>query len=164
MVKFFLGVATVAFTSFCGYLLAKKYKKRMLFFQEFFTFNERFLSEISYYRRPVKEFIALYSYTGEFNELIEDIFLKREEGLPGDKIFLGKEEYCFLKEEDKKTVEDYFFMLGKGDSASQKEYFSSIKDRLIFLRNNAEIESKRYVDLYIKIGFLCGLLILILIV
>ena len=160
MIKFFLGIAIVAFTSFCGYLLAKKYRKRMLFLQQFYTFNERFLSEISYYRRPVKEFIALYSYQGEFNDLLIEVFAEREENF----FFAKTDEYGFLKEEDKKTAEDYFFMLGKGDSASQKGYFSSIKDRLISLRSEAEIEAKRYGDLYIKIGFLCGLLILILIV
>ena len=160
MIKFFLGVAIVAFTSFCGYLLAKKYRKRMLFFQEFYTFNERFLSEIAYYRRPVKEFISLYSYQGEFNDLLIDVFSEREENF----LFTKSDEYSFLKEDDKKRTEDYFFMLGKGDSASQKGYFSSIKEQLVSLRNEAESEAKRYGDLYIKIGFLCGLLILILIV
>ena len=51
MAKFLLGVAIVAFMSFLGYLLAKKYRKRRDFFVQFTLFNERFLSEISYYRR-----------------------------------------------------------------------------------------------------------------
>ena len=61
-------------------------------------------------------------------------------------------------------IEDYFFMLGKGDSASQKGYFSSLKDTLVKLENETKIEAKRYGDLYLKIGFLFGLLVLILIV
>ena len=59
-------------------------------------------------------------------------------------------------------VEDYFLMLGKGDSLSQKGYFSSVKEPLLRLQNEAETTCKRYADLYIKLGFLCGLLILIL--
>ena len=163
MIKFFLGVAIVAFTTFCAYVLAKKYRKRMLFFQEFYTFNERFLSEIAYYRRPIKEFIGLYAYQGEFADFLADVFAEREGNTQIGAVLL-EGDYDFLKEEDRKTVEDYFLMLGKGDSASQKGYFSSIKERLFALRNEAEKDAKRYGDLYIKIGFLCGLLILILIV
>ncbi len=164
MVKFFLGVAIVAFTSLCGYLLARKYRKRMLFFQQFYAFNERFLSEIAYYRRPIKEFVSLYSYQGEFNDFLADVFAVREENLDERGAFAKSEKYIFLKEEDRKTAEDYFFMLGKGDSASQKGYFSSVKEILLALRKEAETEAKRYGDLYVKLGFLCGLLILILIV
>ena len=163
LIKFFLGIAIVIFTSFCGYLLARKYRQRMLFFQEFCVFNERFLSEIAYYRRPVKEFIALYSYRGEFNDFLAEIFTVREENLELESLF-SKDKYTFLKEEEKKTLTDYFFMLGKGDSASQKGYFSSVKEKLLSMQKEAETQAKRYGDLYIKIGFLCGLLILILIV
>lgn len=164
LIKFFLGVLIVAFTSFCGHLLAKKYRKRMLFFQQFYTFNERFLSEIAYYRRPIKEFISLHSYEGEFGCFLSEIFTEKEENLPISGMFEKSDEYTFLKEEDRKTISDYFSMLGKGDSASQKGYFSSIKERLLSLRKEAEADAKRYGDLYVKIGFLCGLLILILIV
>ena len=113
LIKFFLGVAIVAFTSFCGYLLSRKYRSRKLFFGQLYAFNERFLSEISYYRRPLKEFIALYSYQGEFNDFLSEIFQERQESVPLGGIFLKTDRYAFLKEEDKKMVEDYFFMLGK---------------------------------------------------
>ena len=55
-------------------------------------------------------------------------------------------------------------MLGKGDSVSQKGYFSSVKDTLLKLQNDAQNDAKRYDNLYVKIGFLCGLLLLILMV
>jgi len=63
-----------------------------------------------------------------------------------------------------RTVENYFCMLGKGDSGSQKSYFSSMKEGLTAMSVDAENAAKRYGDLYIKMGFLCGLFILILIV
>ena len=67
LIKFLLGIAIVAFTSFCGYLFSGKYRKRSLFFRQLNAFNERFLTEISYYRRPIGEFATRYSYKGEFN-------------------------------------------------------------------------------------------------
>ena len=61
-------------------------------------------------------------------------------------------------------MEDYFQMLGKGDSSSQKTYFSAMKEEIQKRYNLAENEYKRYGDLYIKLGFLCGLFLLILII
>ena len=164
MIKFFLGIAIVAFTSFCGRLLAKKYRQRSSFFQNFKEFNERFLNEITYMRRPLGEFITAYTYEGEFQELLRDFytFLK---GNPSSSSFLQDgSKYIFLKGDDKKIVEDYFLMLGKGDSVSQKGYFSAVKDTLVKLHVEAQNDAKRYGDLYVKIGFLCGLLLLILMV
>ncbi len=164
MLKFLSGIAIIAFTTFCGYLLAKKYRQRRLFFTQFQQFNERFLNEIAYYRRPIKQFIANFVYQGEFNRLLETFYAKTEEGSLREYGLFGAVDYSFLNQEEKRVVEDYFLMLGKGDSASQKGYFSSVKDTLSKLQAEAEATSKRYGDLYIKLGFLCGLLILILII
>lgn len=72
MTKFLFGVALVAFGSFCGYVLAKKYRQRKLFFAQLQLFNERFISEVSYYRRPVREFVNLYAFQGEFRALLQE--------------------------------------------------------------------------------------------
>ena len=164
VIKFFVGIAIVAFTSFCGYLLAEKYRKRGLFFREFQEFNERFLSEISYYRRPIKQFLGKYAYRGEFSMLVSE-FLS---GIENNEIFSLKivenEVFHFLKKEEKAIICDYFSMLGKGDSTAQKGYFSASKEQLVRLRKESQTEEKRYADLYVKLGFLFGLFILILIV
>ena len=80
------------------------------------------------------------------------------------KSFIDETSFHFLSQEEKLFVDNYFLMLGRGDSVSQKGYFSSVKEKIVGLRNRAESEAKKYGDLYIKLGFLCGLLILILIV
>ncbi len=164
MIKFLLGIAIVAFTSLCGRMLAKKYRQRRDFFKQWKEFNERFLSEIAYTRRPLKEFVASYGYQGEFEELLKDYFhaLDGQTVLGG--LFYEKEKYPFLNEEEGRSVSNYFLMLGKGDSVAQKGYFSSVSDTLSTLQKESEKDAKRYGDLYVKIGFLCGLLILILIV
>lgn len=164
MLKLVSGIAIITFTTLCGYSFSRKYRKRKLFFTQFKEFNERFLNEIAYYRRPIKEFVASYSYQGEFNGVVQSFFENFERKLQDDGLFLDLSACFFLNKEEKGFVEDYFFMLGRGDSASQKSYFSSLKDQLSSLQSEAEGNSKRYGDLYLKIGFLCGLLILILII
>ena len=162
MQKFIAGIALVAFTTICGYFLARKFRQRKLFFEQLQEFNERFLSEISYYRRPIRDFVAKYAYKGAFDELLRDYFarLKRSENLTLE--LLNEPKYAFLNVEEKRVLEDYFLMLGRGDSASQKGYFSSVKPQLTALRSDEQTACKRYGDLYIKIGFLCGLFLLIL--
>ena len=164
MVKFLLGIAIVAFTSYCGFVFAKKYRKRKLFFAQLKEFNERFLSEVSYYRRPLGEFASKYSYKGEFQIFLQNFFAEIDELSQSEHSSITFDGCEFLKGEDKSLLEDYFKMLGKGDSASQKTYFSAAKERLAKFCVDAESEYKKYGDLYVKLGFLCGLLILILII
>ena len=162
MQKFIVGIALIAFTTFCGHFLARKYRQRKQFFKELQTFNERFLSEIAYYRRPIKEFVAKYTYKGDFDELLHDYFAAMQTRDKTENGLLENPKYAFLRAEEKRVVEDYFLMLGKGDSTSQKGYFSSVKEPLSRLQKETETACKQYGDLYIKLGFLCGLLILIL--
>lgn len=159
MIKFLLGVCIVAFTSFCGYFFARKYAKRKLFLGEMKEFNERFISEIGYYKRPLGEFISKYVYKGEFQFFLQGYYHSLEKQTQTD--FTDCE---FLTTEDRLFITDYFLMLGKGDSLTQKNYFTGIKDALAKRYGEAVSEYKKYGDLYIKIGFLCGLLILILMI
>ena len=61
-------------------------------------------------------------------------------------------------------LRDYFSMLGRGDSNSQKAYFSSVKSALSDHKKKSAADCQRYGDLYLKLGFLLGLAILVLIV
>jgi stage III sporulation protein AB len=163
MTKLFLGLAIIAFTTFCGYLLTKKHRKRHTFFTQFTEFNERFLSEIAYFKRPVGEFLAKKSYRGEFAEFLE-LYYKNIANPQAIQTALFTDDYAFLNKEEKTVIFDYFFSLGKGNAISQSAYFNGMKVTLKTLKENAEKDNKRYGDLFIKLGFLCGLLILILIV
>ena len=97
-------------------------------------------------------------------KLLKDFHLVLQENSLMACILENEEEYFFLKAEEKQMILNYFLMLGKGDSVSQKGYFSSVRDTLAKLENETKTEAKRYGDLYLKIGFLLGLLVLILIV
>ena len=163
MVKFLLGIAIVAVCSLIGYFASSKYRHRKQFFSQLRLFNERFLHEISYYKRPLGEFIAKYRYQGQFEILLHDFY--RQLIKPNQRhIALNFSEYTFLPKEDWFFLEDYFQMIGKGDSASQKVYFSSMKEEIQKRYAIVETEYKKYGDLYIKLGFLCGLFILVLII
>ena len=129
-------------------------------------FNERFLSEISYYKRPLSEFFEGYLYSGDFQELLREVTKFRKDlGVAVTPVNLvDPSRFDFLTADERRMVGDYFLTLGKGDSTSQKVYFGGMKERLQAVRKKSEEESKKYGDLYIKLGVLCCLAILVLIV
>ncbi len=163
MKKIILAAVIVVFTSFCGYLFTKRYRRKRLFYVQLSEFNEYFLNEICYYRRPLAEFARTHRFSGEFSILLDAYLECLKQGKTTLGMVVSATELDFLDKEEKMEIDDYFQMLGKGDSASQKAYFSSVKERLQTRRKNAEECCKRYGDLYIKLGFLCGLFIVILI-
>ena len=74
MLKFIVGIALIAFTTSCGYILARKYRRRKSFFRQLREFNDRFISEISYFKRPIEEFVGAYQYQGDFDGLLKAFF------------------------------------------------------------------------------------------
>lgn len=163
MEKFLLGLVVVAFTSLCGYVFAGKYRRKKSFFYQLFEFNERFLGEISYAKRPIVEFARRYSYTDEFEELLEAF---EKELQSEEEFFLEEtiEDFSFLNDDEKIAISDYFRTIGRGDSSSQKAYFTTMKAQLGEYKKNSAQACGRYGDLYVKLGFLFGLAVMILIV
>ena len=160
-IKIIVCFAILAFTTSVGYLFATKFRNRRLFFSQFKLFNERFLSEIEFSKRPIKEFVQLYAYKGDFNDILR-IYLEN----------LGKytdfsvvfPEIIYLEKEDARMVCDYFDSLGKGDSSTQKSNYLGFSTRLYESYQKSELEYKKYANLYVKLGVLIGLAIIIVII
>lgn len=153
-VKFLLGAAIVAFCTFLGYLFAGKYRARKSFFFEANAFNEKFLAELKFSRKPVGEFFKTVNAQGDFARLTE----AAEAG------GAAAPDFSFLSKSEKDFVSEYFSMLGKGDSASQLGYFSAQEQILKEKLFKSEKEAKERSELYTKLGLLFGLAFVILIV
>ena len=166
MVKVVLGVVIVCITTFSGKLLAGKYRRRKDFFVQMSEFNNRFLTEVSYYKRPLLEFFESFTYHGEFQELLEEVISAKKGSIvtKGWSKGIDFSPFSFLTADEKALISDYFLTIGKGDSGSQKTYFSGMNETLNSLRKRCEEEGKKYGELYLKLGFLLGLAILVLIV
>ena len=160
MIKFFCGILIVCITTYIGNLFARKYKKRISFFTQMSEFNTKFLTEITYYKRPLSEFIVSCKTSGAWGQVL-NLFIKNNKN--SNKIHASLKECIFLKKEEIDFVEEYMSFLGKGDSTSQNAYFLSKGKEIEILKNTSIDENKRYSDLYWKLGFLLGLAILVLI-
>ena len=153
-IKLLLSGLIIAFCIFIGYLAANKYRLRKKMFTQLALFNERYLTELTYSRKPLSEFIREYEYTGDFGKNLESYIDTRNTDF----------SYSYLSGDEKKWCDDYFGMLGKGDSASQKAFFSTQKAVLENRKTESERDAKSRGELYLKLGLLAGLAIVILII
>ncbi len=144
----------VAFGVAIGRFASHKYRQKGAFYAQFFSFNERYLNELTYQRRPLREFLLTGGFSGEFEGMLK--------AFEGGRIAAFKLD--FVSEEERGEVHDYFSMLGRGDSRSQTEFFFTKKDYLREKKRRCGEEAKKYTDLFCKMGLLAGLAVVILIV
>lgn len=150
MIKLFLCVALVALCSAFGWALTRKYKQRKDFFYALDLFNSRFIGEVSYTKMPISAFMEKYSFAGDFGKLLEE---RKNGGFVAEGC-----DIAYLTEDEKNFVRDYFLMVGRSDSASQKEYLSAARTETERLRDESGAEYKRRFNLYVRLGFLFGLI------
>lgn len=148
--KIFLGIFIVIFTTYIGYLLSKKYTNRREYYSCFSSFNKLYLNEIKFTKLPIENLIKR---TGG-NLFTDRLRLS----------FQGKEsEYDFLDKNDNDFYNNYVANLGVSDANSQELF---VNNSIEFLKKclDESIETeKKYKGLYIKLGFVLGLIIFILI-
>ena len=159
LIKTVLCVALLIFTSGIGYSFALKYRKRKLFYSQFYEFNEKFLQELGYTKRPLAEFIKNTAYKGDFSELLR-LFLEGSFKETNFESYFAS--ITFLKNEEEKEITQFFAELGKGDCESQKKIFSNRLNLLLKKKTETDTDYKKYAELYVKLGVLVGLSIIIM--
>ncbi len=153
-IKIIICIAVIAFSTAIGYLLAGKYRARKKFYDQFSLFNERYLNELSYSRKPLPDFLKQYEYTGDFAKTVSRCVDERDCDV----------KYPYLTNEEKTLCGNYFSMLGKGDALSQKSFFGAQTAILDAKRAEGDKQAKSRGNLYLKLGLLAGLAIVILII
>lgn len=152
--KIIICIAVIVFSTAMGYLLSGKYRARKKFYDQFCLFNERYLNELNYMRKPLPEFLKRYDYTGDFAKAVRQCVEERDCAL----------KFTFLTTEERDACGNYFSMLGKGDALSQKSFFGAQTKILDEKRVLGDKQAKARGSLYVKLGLLLGLAIVILII
>lgn len=152
--KILLSLVIISVATACGYLAGNKYRARKKYFAQLSAFNERYLNELNYARKPLGAFLKEFEYSGDFSKSLKTLAEARKANVA----------FSYLTKEEQAACADYFAMLGKGDSFSQKSYFASKKAGIEEKRAASEKDAKSKSALYIKLGVLAGLAVVILIV
>lgn len=126
-------------TTTIGVFLSNDKKKRMKIFDELYEFNERLLLNIKYGKLPVENIATDFEFIPRI--------------LSGDAVLSG---------EDALFIENYVQNIGKTDTLSQIDYLNERKLYLKKYKDDSLTDYKKYGSLYIKIFFMVGILIAVL--
>ncbi|MBR2871434.1 MAG: hypothetical protein IKB98_08720 [Clostridia bacterium] len=144
------GVFSIILGTFIGYKMSEKYVKRKCFYNDLFAFNQVLKTEVSFSHNSIKKIIKERK-TNVVTDYLNEAILKENTNL----------NVSFLNEEENAFLQSYVKSIGKSDRESQLEILSvyemKIKKKLDF----ADEEFKKYKKLYPKLGFLIGLIILV---
>lgn len=127
-------------TTSIGIFLSENKKKRMQVFGELYEFNEQLLLNLKFSRKPLNDIARKFRFVPEI--------------LRGEQVLEG---------EDWEIISDYAINLGKTDALSQIDYLNGRKTALERRKNESSQDYKKYSSLYIKIFFMVGVLIAVLI-
>lgn len=154
--KIFLGLAIVVLSTFLGYCFSVKFKERKDFFRGFSSFNKLFLTEVQFGKKTLPQIIGENNNENVlFNKIINGV-LSGEKPERKNLKFLDEDEYSFLI--------SYVENMGRTDVVSQTELLKNAETYLSDKNAKCEAEEKKNKTLYIKIGFLLGLMGFVLII
>lgn len=126
-------------TTAVGVFLSANKKKRMEVFCELYEFNEQLLMNMKFSRRTIDMIACNFKFVPEI--------------VGGNKVLDGA---------DGEIIGDYVSGLGKSDALSQIDYLNERKTVLKKCMEESTQDYKKYSSLYIKIFFLLGVLMAIL--
>ena len=150
----YIGLLLLIICTFSGYRLSVKYSDRRIFFTDFYSFNEKMINEVSFSQNSLLSLIENESKLNrDFGKLIFEIINTKE-----------KNCVKYLKDEEIEMISGYINKLGKSDRESQITYLSSEKKIIDEMRVAAINEEKKYAKLYVKLGFLFGLIVFVVLI
>jgi hypothetical protein len=145
--KLILGIICVVLGVIVGYRFSDKFTQRKKFFNDFKLFNDLLKTEVAFSQRTIK---SLY------NRFEQSLFINYIKGSCAcDK------ELKFVNSDEKKFTKEYCVNISKTDKFSLLNYLNNITKTIDDSSKKATEDEKKYKTLYIKLGFLIGLIILV---
>lgn len=149
-----LGVVFLILSTFFGYKFSSKFSERRIFYNDFYSFNKKLSNEVAFSKNSIVNLVEKKENDGYFIGQVKKIILEKNNKVQLTNSY-SKEENDFFN--------DYLDNIGNGDSLSQRKYLEGVEEILKEKRQLTQDEEKKYKKLYIKLGFLFGLILLIVI-
>ena len=139
MIKILILLAVVALSTTIGVFLSANKKKRMQIYSELYEFNEQLILTLKFSRQTIDKIAEPFKFVPKI--------------LSGESV---------LKGADADVVREYTENLGKTDALSQVDYLTEKKAVLKKYKDESLSDYKRYSSLYIKIFFMLGVMMAVL--
>ena len=139
-------------SSYLGYVIGKNYSKREKFYGELLMLCNVLITNIRFNKNKLKIII---------NEFMDNCSNDMCEYLHGY-LRNDMEELSFISKYDNKRIKDFFSRLGEFDSGSEIGYIENSKIYFNDCYMKSMEDNKKYGVMYTKLGFMAGLILVIL--
>ncbi len=147
------GILLLAISTFLGYFYSRRYIERRKAFERLNAFNLLVETEVVFAKNSLVVLVKNAECDDVLTGYIRDFFLLKRE---------NEEKLKILKKDEKSFFIEYVRRLGQGDKKSQTEYLKAAEAKISGYLSVAEDEDKKYRPLCLKLGFLFGLVVLII--
>lgn len=151
--RLFLGFIILLLCLFIGYCLSGKYYFRRVFYSDFSCFNTMFAQEIAFKQTTITNLIKNQKINTDFYLLLNNSVLGQE----------IKINCAYLTSDEKEFVYEYLKKLGKFDKETQLDYIKSVNEIIKEKKQVSVLEETKYKLFYLKLSFLIGLILLIIV-
>lgn len=149
----FLGVAILILSTYIGSISSKKYTERKLFYIDFLSFNNKVKNEVSFSQKTILSILKnTTNNKSDFYDCAKGLFIDNN-------VFSFEKNY--INAEEKDYLYNYLSSIGSSDKVTQIRYIDSVTCNIESKLKEAELNEKKYKKTYIKLGFLIGLIALI---
>ena len=151
--KLCLGILLLSFSTLIAYFLAGKYVDRKKFYTYFLNFNQLLKFEILFNKKTLIEIIEKQKNDSEFYTILYDNIFNKH-------FYLNLN---YLNKDDESFYISYVKNLGTSDIDTQIDFINRTNEVVVDKFNQAVDQEKKYKTLYIKMGFLIGLMLMVIV-
>lgn len=161
--KIVLIIVLIGCCTYIGYGFSKYYTLRNVFFADMTLLMDKLKLDIKFSKEKVGDIVKNFNPFSKHFKLLCDNFVGILEVGKFDEqqLFDG---INFLKLEEKNTLQAFFKSLGRFDIENQTNQINSFLEEVKKYQISASADKDKYSSLFIKIGFIIGVLIALIIV
>lgn len=156
--KYFFIIAIFCLCCLVGYIFSKKYMKRKKFFSSLIMLADKLSLEINFSRERLKVLLQNFDTANKKNLLGVDEkfieYLDKKSELTIEEVFKKAD---VLKTEEKDSVLLFLKTLGRSDVENQIKEIQTFVGRFNDIKNQCDLEQKKYGNLSMKLGIVAGL-------
>ncbi len=153
ILKLLIGIFSIVLAVKIGVDKSLKYKNVYEFYNSLINLCDKIISDLNYKKSKMSVILSNKFQSKDLNDMLKKLVKEKKLVVPN---YLSKEE-AFL-------IEDLFNSLGKVDANSQILAIEAFKTELKKIANEKYEKYKKYNTLFVKLGFISGLLIFIMVI
>jgi len=159
--KIIFGFISIIICTFVGYKFSLKYSGKKKYYESFYNFNKLMQTEVRFKQATLKETLKNINEKDDFYVILKDCLVSN---INFEELLKEKNKKIkYLTKEDVDYLQTYVNNLGTTDLDTQSR-FLDVADKVLIEKNTkANKDENKYKTLCLKIGFLIGLIIFIII-